>query len=161
MEERKRARASSFAKVAHAYLAEIKPVFALSSYRTKESRMRKYLSPLSPQANAVLKDLQRITGGERYLFPHRTAKGFTTPNRLTYAMRDMSLVLGTTPHCWRTTFSTWANENGYRPDAIGRQLAHIESNKVRTTYNKALLLADWKLLMQAWADYLSDLAQSS
>ena len=45
LEERKRARESSFAKVAQAYLAEIKPVFALSSYRTKESRIRKYLSP--------------------------------------------------------------------------------------------------------------------
>ncbi|MGU8127936.1 hypothetical protein ACLXAZ_33240, partial [Escherichia coli] len=44
-EERKRAKESSFAKVAQAYLAEIKPVFALSSYRTKESRIRKYLSP--------------------------------------------------------------------------------------------------------------------
>ncbi|GEM_PF-3404929 len=31
--------------MAQAYLAEIKPVFALSSYRTKESRIRKYLSP--------------------------------------------------------------------------------------------------------------------
>jgi hypothetical protein len=45
LEERKRAKESSFAKVAQAYLAEIKPVFALSSYRTKESRIRKYLSP--------------------------------------------------------------------------------------------------------------------
>ncbi|WP_424626453.1 tyrosine-type recombinase/integrase [Achromobacter marplatensis] len=44
LEERKRAKESSFAKVAQAYLAEIKPVFALSSYRTKESRIRKYLS---------------------------------------------------------------------------------------------------------------------
>lgn len=45
LEERKRVRESSFAKVAQAYLAEIKLVFALSSYRTKESRIRKYLSP--------------------------------------------------------------------------------------------------------------------
>ena len=45
LEERKRARESSFTKVAKAYLAEIKPVFALSSYRTKKSRIRKYLSP--------------------------------------------------------------------------------------------------------------------
>lgn len=45
LEERKCAKESSFAKVAQAYLAEIKPVFALSSYRTKESRIREYLSP--------------------------------------------------------------------------------------------------------------------
>lgn len=127
----------------------------------KMKARRDHISPLSPQAIAVLKNLQRITGGGHYLFPHRGGKGFTTPNRLTYAMRDMNLGRGTTPHCWRATFSTWANENGYRPDAIERQLAHVESNKVRATYNKALLLADRKLLMQAWADYLSDLAQAS
>ena len=51
--------------------------------------------------------------------------------------------------------STWANENGYRPDAIERQLAHVESNKVRATYNKALLLDQRRTLSQDWADYLS------
>ncbi|WP_416232969.1 tyrosine-type recombinase/integrase [Castellaniella sp.] len=110
---------------------------------------------VSTQAIEVLKDLQHITSGGRYLFPHRSGKGFTTPNRLTYAMRDMNLGRGTTPHCWRTTFSTWANENGYRPDAIERQLAHVESNKVRATYNKALLLDQRRTLLQDWVDYLS------
>lgn len=121
----------------------------------KMKARRDHISPLSTQAIAVLKGLQRITGGGRYLFPHRSGKGFTTPNRLTYAMRDMNLGRGTTPHCWRTTFSTWANENGFRPDAIERQLAHVESNKVRATYNKALLLDQRRSLLQAWAGYLS------
>ena len=43
LEERKRARESSFTKVAKAYLAEIKP--SLRFHHTKESRIRKYLSP--------------------------------------------------------------------------------------------------------------------
>lgn len=103
----------------------------------------------------MLKDVQRITGDGRYLFPHRSGKGFTTSNRLTYAMRDMNLGRRTTPYCWRTTFSTWANENGFRSDAIERQLAHVESNKVRATYNKALLLEQRRALLQAWADHLS------
>ncbi|MBV6389575.1 MAG: Prophage integrase IntA [Nitrosomonas europaea] len=68
----------------------------------------------------------------------------------------MNLGRGTTPHCWRTTFSTWANENGFRPDAIERQLAHVEGNKVRATYNKALLLDARKLMLQAWGNYLED-----
>ncbi len=42
-------------------------------------------------------------------------------------------------------------ENGFRPDAIERQLAHVESNKVRATYNKALLLDQRRSLRQAWA----------
>lgn len=122
----------------------------------KMKARRDHISPLSAQAIAALKDVQRITGGGRYLFPHRSGKGFTTPNRLTYAMRDMNLGRGTTPHCWRTTFSTWANENGYRPDAIERQLAHVETNKVRATYNKAVLLDERRVLMQAWASHLAE-----
>jgi hypothetical protein len=45
LEERNHAWESSFAKVTKAYLAEVKPIFALSSYRTRESRIRKSLSP--------------------------------------------------------------------------------------------------------------------
>lgn len=116
---------------------------------------RDHVSPLSEQANKVLEDLRPITGGGRYLFPHRSGAGFATPNRLTYAMRDMNLGPRTTPHCWRTTFSTWANEQGFRPDAIERQLAHVESNKVRATYNKALLLSQRREMMQVWANHLS------
>lgn len=116
---------------------------------------RDHVSPLSNQAIQVLEDLRPITEGGKYLFPHRSGNGFTTPARLAYAMRDMNLGPRTTPHCWRTTFSTWANEQGFRPDAIERQLAHVESNKVRATYNKAILLSQRRELMQAWADYLS------
>ncbi|WP_236903756.1 tyrosine-type recombinase/integrase [Cupriavidus malaysiensis] len=122
----------------------------------KMKARRDYISQLSTQAIAVLKDLQRITGGGRYLSPHRSGKGFTTPDPLTYAMRDKNLGRGTTPHCWRTMFSTWANENGFRPDPIERQLAHIESNKVRATYNKALLLDERRVLLQKWVSYLDD-----
>lgn len=70
-------------------------------------------------------------------------------------MRDMNLGPRTTPHCWRTTFSTWANEQGFRPDAIERQLSHVEGNKVRATYNKALLLSQRRDMMQAWGGYLA------
>lgn len=92
---------------------------------------RDHVSPLSTQAIVVLKDLQRITSGRRYLFPHLSGKGFTTPNRLTYAMRDMNLGRSTTQHCWRITFSTWASESGYRPEAIEQQLAHVEAGDVQ------------------------------
>ncbi|WP_446027530.1 tyrosine-type recombinase/integrase [Lelliottia amnigena] len=138
--------------------------FTDSVWRRPAAKMkarREHISPLSLPAIAILQDLQRITGGGQYLFPHRSGKGFTTPNRLSYAMRDMNLGRGTTPHCWRTTFSTWANENGFRPDAIERQLAHVESNKIRATYNKALLLEERRILLQRWAEYLTEVENPS
>lgn len=65
-------------------------------------------------------------------------------------MRDLNVAKGASPHCWRTTFSTWANENGHAPDAIERQLAHVESNRVRATYNKAMMLEERRQIMQVW-----------
>lgn len=59
-------------------------------WRRPAARMkarRDHVSPLSVQAIAVLKDLQCITGGGRYLFPHRSGKGFTCaqPTHLRHA----------------------------------------------------------------------------
>ena len=50
------------------------------------------------------------------------------------------------------------NESGNRhADAIERQLAHAERNKVRAAYNSAQHLPERRKMMQAWADYLDEL----
>ena len=69
-----RARASSFAKVAEAYLAEIKPVFAASSYRTKESRIQKYLLPKfdeTPISDIGVKQVRPLLEGANHTVPGR------------------------------------------------------------------------------------------
>jgi integrase len=60
-------------------------------------------------------------------------------------------------HGFRTTASTLLNEQGWRPDAIERQLAHGERDHVRAVYNHAEYFPERKLMMQAWADYLDEL----
>jgi hypothetical protein len=50
---------------------------------------------------------------------------------------------------------------GWAPDVIERQLAHIERNKVRSVYNRALYLAERRKMMQTWADYLEGLARGA
>lgn len=124
--------------------------------REKMKSRREHVSPLSPQVVGLLEQLRAITSGGRYLFPHRdNSDRHATTERLGHLMRDLNIAKGASPHCWRTTFSTWANENGHRPDAIEKQLAHVESNKVRATYNKALLVEERRQIMQAWGDYLA------
>jgi hypothetical protein len=54
--------------------------------------------------------------------------------------------------------STLLNEQGWKPDAIERQLAHAERNNVCAAYNYAEHLPERKRMMQAWADYLDGLA---
>lgn len=65
------------------------------------------------------------------------------------------------PHGIRATASTILNELGYRPDVIERQLAHMERNKARASYNRAEYIPERKDMMQVWADYLDGLQRSA
>lgn len=116
--------------------------------------------PLPKSALALLGDLRELTGAGDYLFPSirswQRPMSENTSNaalrRIGYSGEEM------TAHGFRTTFSTLANESGlWHPDAIARQLAHIEGNSVRRAYARVLhwdervRMADW------WAGYLSEL----
>ena len=71
------------------------------------------------------------------------------------ALRRMGYEQGTvTVHGFRASASTLLNEQGWRPDAIERQLAHGERNLVRAAYNHAQYLQERRLMMQGWGNYL-------
>ena len=66
-----------------------------------------------------------------------------------------------TGHGSRSMASTLLNEQGcWHPDAIERQLAHVEGNSVRAAYNYAEHLEERRRMMQWWADYLDELRAS-
>lgn len=54
----------------------------------------------------------------------------------------------TTSHGFCHTASTVLNEHGFNHDHIERQLAHVEPNKVRGTYNRAENLPERGKMMQ-------------
>jgi integrase len=62
-----------------------------------------------------------------------------------------------TGHGFRSMASTILHEQGWLHDAIERQLAHSERNKVSAAYNYAEHLPKRKEMMQHWADYLDAL----
>jgi hypothetical protein len=53
--------------------------------------------------------------------------------------------------------STILHEQGWPHEAIERQRAHAERNKVSAAYNYAEHLPKRREMMQAWADYLDEL----
>lgn len=55
--------------------------------------------------------------------------------------------------------STLLNEQGWNRDAIERQLAHAERNKIRAAYNFAEFLSERRRMTQSWADYLDTLKE--
>ncbi|WP_406622740.1 tyrosine-type recombinase/integrase [Acidovorax sp. SDU_ACID1] len=59
-----------------------------------------------------------------------------------------------TAHGFRALFSTVANEAGWNPDVIERQLAHMERNKIRAAYHCSTYMDERARLMQWWADHL-------
>jgi integrase len=118
-----------------------------------------HLVPLSRQALAILRELQPLARGGRYLFPSlRTRDRPMSDNTINAALRRMGYTSEEqTGHGFRSMASTLLNEQGFPPDVIELQLAHTERNKVRAAYNKAQRLPERRKMMQAWADYLDGL----
>jgi integrase len=120
-----------------------------------------HIVPLSKQAIRILREIEPLTGRGKYVFPsNRTVTRPMSNNtinaslrRLDYAKEEM------TAHGFRSMASTMLNEQGWNRDAIERQLAHSEKDGVRAAYNYAQYLPERKKMMQAWADYLEQLAQ--
>ena len=118
-----------------------------------------HIVPLSRQAVAILEELRKFSGGDKFLFPSirssvRPISDATMLNalrRMGYEKHEMSV------HGFRSIASTLLNELGYNSDWIERQLAHGERNEVRAAYNYAEYLPERRRMMQEWADYLEQL----
>ena len=119
-----------------------------------------HIVPLATQSVAILSELRPLTCSSRYVFP--SVRSVTKPmsdNTLNAALRRLGYSKEQmTGHGFRSMASTILNEQGcWHPDAIERQLAHVERNNVRAAYNYAEHLEERKRMMQAWADYLENL----
>ena len=57
--------------------------------------------------------------------------------------------------------STALNEMGFRSDVIERQLAHEERDSVRAAYNRAEYLAERRMMMNQWADWIDSVADGA
>ncbi|PAY05401.1 integrase [Bradyrhizobium sp. UFLA03-84] len=126
---------------------------------------RDHLVPLSAQARDILKELRERTSsfpsGTRFAFPSLITRNRpisentmnTALRRLGYGQDEMCA------HGFRAMASTRLNEmNHWKPEVIERQLAHVDKNSVRRAYNRAEYWTERVEMMQAWADYLDQLA---
>lgn len=67
-----------------------------------------------------------------------------------------------TSHRFRAAFATLANESRrWHPDAIERQLAHVESNNVRRAYSRGEHWDERALMMQWWANEMKRLREAA
>ncbi len=139
--------------------------FDKAEWRIAAERMKMrwgHIVPLSKQGLAILKELKLLNGQWKYVFPnpHKPIKHMSE-NAVLYAIYRMGYHNRTTGHGFRHTASTILNENGFNKDHIERQLAHVEENKIRGTYNQAEYLPQRRKMMQWWADYLDNAGRNS
>lgn len=121
----------------------------------KMKRKRDHVVPLSRQAVFVIHEmLLRKRPASTYLFQHPSRNDRPmSENAILYLIHRIGYKGRMTGHGFRSVASTWANEAGYNPDAIERQLAHVPENKVRAIYNRAAYLSERQAMLQAWADW--------
>ena len=113
--------------------------------------------PLADWTLELLAELKELTGNTPFLFPSRTkTDGFISDATISRIIARMGYKGRVTPHGFRSLASSVLNEQGFNPDAIERQLAHIENNKIRAAYNRADYLNERKELMQWYSDFLRE-----
>jgi integrase len=118
---------------------------------------RDHIVPLSKQVLSALKRLQSVTRGSDYLFPsinsaHKPISDVTFLKALKIMgyIGDKKIV----PHGFRHTASTILHEQGFDSLHIERQLAHVDKNKIRGTYNSADYLPQRREMMQWYSDFI-------
>ncbi len=119
-----------------------------------------HIVPLSSQALSILRDLQLLTGGGKYVFPSaRSSDRPMSDNAVLSALRRSDIPKEQmTGHGFRAVARTILDEVlGFRPDIIEHQLAHAVKDPNGRAYNRTAHLIERKKMMQAWADYLDKL----
>lgn len=135
-------------------------IWTIPAERTKMRRSHRV--PLPPLALGILNELHQITGKSALVFPCvRTLMRPISENTLNAALRRLGYSKDeATAHGFRATAATLLNESGkWHPDAIERQLAHVENNDVRRAYARGEHWDERVKMLGWWANHLSQLQE--
>jgi integrase len=126
---------------------------------------RPHFVPLAPQAVELLRELEQLTGGGRYVFPSLlSADRPMSENTVRAALRRMGYTNEEmTPHGFRAMARTLMTErlHGISPDVIEAQLAHEKSGPLGSAYDRAEFMEQRRQMMSRWADYLDQLRKGA
>ena len=136
--------------------------FSASEWRIPARRMkarRPHIVPLSAQAKAIFRRVHRLTGTGSHVFASYSSKdGFISEHLASSMLKSIGFRGEMTMAGFRSMAATLLSEQGWNSDAIERQLAHQDPRPIRRAYNFAQYLPERRRMMQAWADYLDELA---
>ena len=126
---------------------------------------RPHVVPLATQVIALLEELTAYNhhSADSLLFPSPTKPDKPISDAtLSKALRTLGYQGKQVPHGFRHTASTLLNSqqsqsSKFTSDTIEQQLAHVDKDSIRATYNKYDGLPERRKMMQFYADYLDGL----
>ncbi|HHR6446510.1 tyrosine-type recombinase/integrase [Morganella psychrotolerans] len=119
---------------------------------------RPHVVPLSKQVIELFNSLKPLSGHYELVFigrnDHRKPISKESVNQVIELLGYKGRLTG---HGFRHTMSTILHEKGYNSAWIETQLAHIDKNAIRGTYNHAQYMDGRREMMQWYADYMDEL----
>ncbi|ELM5370445.1 tyrosine-type recombinase/integrase, partial [Escherichia coli] len=116
-----------------------KAVWEIPAERMKMKRP--HLVPLSSQALEIVQQLKVMSGQYPLVFPGRNDPRKTMSEAsINQVFKRIGYTGRVTGHGFRHTMSTILHEEGFNTAWIETQLAHVDKNAIRGTYNHALYL---------------------
>ena len=130
-----------------------KAVWEIPAERMKMKRP--HLVLLSTQALEIVQQLKVMSGQYPLVFPGRNDPRKTMSEAsINQVFKRIGYTGKVTGHGFRHTMSTILHEEGFNTAWIETQLAHVDKNAIRGTYNHALYLEGRKEMMQWYGDYV-------
>lgn len=119
---------------------------------------RPHIVPLSEQVVELFQSLKPITGMYPLVFIGRNDRTKPISKESVNQVIELLGYKGRlTGHGFRHTMSTILHEQGFNSAWIETQLAHVDKNAIRGTYNHALYLDGRREMMQWYANYIEKL----
>ena len=127
-----------------------KRLWVIPPSRMKTSQ--EFRIPLSSRAMDIVEEVEAYKKNA-LLFPS-VRRGVMSGATLTKLCKDLQI--SGTPHGFRSSFRTWAEEQTHVDFAVKELcLAHAVGSSVERAYNRTTLLEKRRRLMQKWSDYLA------
>lgn len=135
-----------------------KAVWEIPAERMKMKRP--HLVPLSTQALEIVQQLKVMSGQYPLVFPGRNdPRKSMSEASINQVFKRIGYTGKVTGHGFRHTMSTILHEEGFNTAWIETQLAHVDKNAIRGTYNHALYLEGRREMMQWYADFIGQVCK--
>lgn len=135
-------------------------VWTIPAERMK--KRREHRIPLTEQALELLQVIKPISGHREFIFPSdRDPKKPCNSQTANMALKRMGFAGRLVSHGLRSLASTTLNEQGFDKDLVEASLAHVDSNQVRSAYNRTDYLERRRPMMCWWSGHIEEASKGT